>query len=171
MRRAAIAIVLILLASMAFAQPAERSATPWRAAGEPIEIDAKSMELRGAERLVLFEGSVVAVRGDLTLFADKVELRTSTSGQQIETIEAAGNVRIRKGDMVASGEVAHYDVTASVITLTGKPTVWRGRDAVEGSRIVFHIEDERVQVEDARAILNTDQERNEAEPPGTGEGQ
>ena len=40
--------------------------------------------------------------------------------------------------------------------------VWRGRDAVEGTRIVFHIEDERVQVEDARAILNTDQDRTEA---------
>jgi lipopolysaccharide transport protein LptA len=113
------------------------------------------MELRGNEGLVIFEGSVVAVRGDLTLTADRVEVNTAGQERQIERVEARGSVRIKRGDVVASGGSASYDVKGAVIVLVEKPTVWRGRDAIDGDRIEYHIDDGNVIVTNARARLHT----------------
>ena len=102
---------------------------------------------------------MVAVRGDLTFTADKVEMRTSTDGKQIESVLATGTVRIKKGEIVASGGKAIYNVTDSMIEVTEQPKVWRGRDAVGGDRIEFYIDDGRIMVDNARAILFPDDQK------------
>jgi lipopolysaccharide export system protein LptA len=154
LRSAVTAAIILLVACGAAAE--EGSLLTLQAGDQPIEIEAKTMELRGNEGLVIFEGSVVAVRGDLTLTADRIEVLTAGQERQIERVDARGGVRIKKGDVVASGGSASYDVKGSVIVLIEKPTVWRGRDAVDGDRIEFHIDDGRVFVENARAIIHTE---------------
>ena len=118
-----------------------------------IEIDADSMELRSAENLVLFSGAVTARRGDMVLQADKVEVSLAEGGRDVQSVRAMGNVRIRRGEMIASGGQSVYDVVEEVVTLSDGPKVWRGRDAVEGKTIRIHLADERVEVDGARAVM------------------
>lgn len=130
----------------------------------PVSIDADSMELRQKERLVVFTGAVSARRDDLSIQADRVEVKMQEKGEEVESIRSSGNVRIKKGELLASGREGIYDVGADLITLTGEPKVWRGRDAVEGERILLHISDERVEVERARAIMYPSDKQGEKKP-------
>jgi lipopolysaccharide export system protein LptA len=120
--------------------------------GAPISVDARSMELQSKERLVIFTGEVTAVKGEMTINADRIEVR-STEEQQIKQVTASGNVRLRKGEIAAVAGAADYNLETDVAVLSGEPKVWRGRDAVSGEKISINFTDGRISVEKASAVL------------------
>ena len=125
----------------------------WRLGGEPLQVDSRTLEAKTDEGLVLFEGEVVARQGELTLQADRVEVRLEPETRAVLSVKARGSVRLQKGDVLAAGDEADYDAATGVVVLTGKPKVWRDRDVVEGDRITLHLAENRSVVEGARAVL------------------
>lgn len=125
----------------------------WGTGKEPLQVDSRTLEVRGEEGLVVFEGDVVARQGDLTLQADRVEVTVDPDTREIRGVEARGTVRIQKGEIVASGHEASYDAGRGVVVLTGDPKVWRGRDVVAGDKITLYLAENRSVVEGARAVL------------------
>jgi lipopolysaccharide export system protein LptA len=152
-KRIGLLITVFFLLSGALSLAAESGVLKMRGDSKPIEIDSESMELRNQERTVIFIGSVVARRDDLTLQADRVEVKMAEKGQDVETIHAIGNVRVRKGDLLASGRDGLYRVAEDSVLLSGEPKIWRGRDAVTGDTVKVFLTEERVEVEKARAIM------------------
>ncbi len=126
----------------------------WAQGREPLEIDADSLEARGDDGLVVFRGNVVARQGDLTLQADRVVVTVDAETREIREVKADGEVRIRRGDVVATGREAAYDAVRGVVVLSGDPKVWRGRDLVAGDRITLYLAENRSEVTGARAILH-----------------
>ena len=120
--------------------------------GAPISVDAQSMELQSKERLVIFTGEVTATKGEMTINADRLEVR-STEDQRIKQVSAKGNVRLRKGEIAAVAGAADYNLETDVAVLSGEPKVWRGRDAFSGEKISINFTDERISVERASAVL------------------
>ena len=130
------------------------NAASWKTGSEPLHVDAKTMTHQSKENLIVFEGEVVAHQAEMTLHADRVEVRVDPKSQELRTVHALGNVRLLKDDMVAIGEMADYDALTGVAVLTGNPKVWRGKDVVAGEKItVFLAENRSVAEGRVKAIL------------------
>lgn len=127
--------------------------TAWAAGSQPLQVDAKTLDARGAENRVVFAGDVVARQGDLTLQAERVEVTLDPATRELRTVTATGNVRVQKGDVVAAGREATYDAATGVVVLTGEPKVWRDRDVVAGDKVVLFLAENRSLVEGARAVI------------------
>ena len=152
MRTATIALTILLFASSwAVAQPSLlKGATD---STVPIEVDSERMELRSKENIIVFSGSVVSRRADVNLSCDRLVVYMTEGGEDVEKIEAQGNVRIRKGDILVAGERAVFIPAQESFLITGQPRMWRGRDVVEGDSILLNLVDESVEVEGARIIM------------------
>ncbi len=127
--------------------------TLWSGGREPLRVDADSLEIRGAEHLVVFQGHVRAVQGEMELEADELEVRLDPRTRDVQRAVARGSVRIRKGEVLAEGSRALYDAGRGVVVLEGEPRVWRGKDVVAGRRITLYLAEDRTVVEGARAVL------------------
>jgi lipopolysaccharide export system protein LptA len=145
----------------------------------PLHISAAQMEADQDKRVIIFKGQVKADYGDSTLYTDKllvfykpkeekpkVKGRSPSppaekspeasplealGGDQIDRIEAWGNVRYVQGDRVATGEKAIYYRDKNEIVLLGQPQVWRGEDYMKGSKIIINLATKKVEVESSSA--------------------
>jgi lipopolysaccharide export system protein LptA len=165
---AILALMLFLggLPAVAATQKAPAATAPpgWTTGSEPLQIDSKTLETFGNEGRVVFQGDVVARQGDVTLHADRVEVRIDRQTRQIQRVKAFGHVRIRKAEIVATGNEADYDAQQGVAVLVGDPKVWRDRDVVAGEKITLYLAEDRSVVEGAKAILY--QQKPELAPAG-----
>lgn len=126
--------------------------------GQPIQIDATTLEVRDKIKQATFTGDVVVVQGDTTMkcqtlvvfYGEELGLAGGTpaavtakpspgvpqSMQNIRRIEAHGDVTVFSKDQNASGDFGIYDLKAKTITLTGNVVVSQGADVVHGERVV-----------------------------------
>jgi lipopolysaccharide export system protein LptA len=131
-----------------------------RAAGEtepPVNITADRMEYRSEEGIVIFSGNALAVRGDVTLSAEKMKVTLSEGGEKdegsVSRIVAKGDVNFRQTDLetgkerFATGERGEYDAEGRLVTLTGDPRVWEGKNIITGDKMVFYLDENRFIVE------------------------
>jgi lipopolysaccharide export system protein LptA len=126
------------------------------------------MEADQEQRLIVFKGQVKAEYGDDTLYTDqllviykpKEKVRPPAAGkstdvsplgdlggEEIDRIEARGNVRYVQDDRVATGETAIYYRNKNEIVLMGNPQVWRGENHLKGSKITINLTSKKVAVE------------------------
>jgi lipopolysaccharide export system protein LptA len=141
----------------------------------PLHISAAQMEANQDQHVIIFTGQVKADYGDSTLYTDKLLVfykpkeenpkgkgkspsppaantpaaspLAGLGGDQIDRIEAWGNVRYVQGDRVATGEKAIYYRDKDQIVLLGHPQVWRGEDYMKGSKIIMNLATKKVEVE------------------------
>jgi len=125
----------------------------WGTGSEPLQVDSRSLEARGDQGQIVFEGDVVARQGDLVLQSDRLDVTVAEGSRELRSVVARGKVRIQKGELVATAAEATYDAATGVVVLTGEPKVWRERDVVAGERITLYLAENRSVVEGAKAIL------------------
>ena len=136
----------------------------------PLHISAAQMEADQDQRLITFKGQVKADYADYTLYSDKLlifykpqekgkspppaaEKGQETNplgglgGEQIDRIEAWGNVRCVQEDRVATGEKAIFYKDKDQIVLLGHPQVWRGEDHLKGTKIILYLATKKAEVE------------------------
>ncbi len=136
----------------------------------PLRITAAQMEADQDQRLIVFKGQVKAEYGDANLYADKLlviykpqeKVRGAAApagkskessplgdlgGDELDRIEAWGNVRYVQGDRVATGEKAIYYRDTDEIVLLGQPQVWRGENHLKGSKITINLTSKKVVVD------------------------
>ena len=133
--RPLLAAAMVLCAGAAHAQAIDFSK------GGPVEVTAaEGMELRQNERMVIARGNARAVRGAVTVTADRLIARyrskapapgatpaaapaqpstMDTGSNEIYRLEAEGNVRIFTATDVAQADRAVYDIDQAVLLLTG----------------------------------------------------
>jgi lipopolysaccharide export system protein LptA len=123
----------------------------------PVQIDAKTLEVRDKSKIATFSGDVKVVQGDTTMHCDKLvvfygqeigiadnkqPVQSSANSaalpgaQNIRRIEARGNVTVTDKDQSASGDIGVYDLRAKTITLTGNVVVSQGNNVIHGERVV-----------------------------------
>lgn len=102
----------------------------------------------------LFDGNVVVVDPQMTLYADKMTVLFSLSNR-VSEIKAEGKVYIVQQDKQARADVAQYNVDQGIIVMTGKPQVNRGQDILTGDKITFWRDQNKMLVEPrARLVIN-----------------
>jgi lipopolysaccharide export system protein LptA len=144
--------------------------------GQPIQIDAKSLEVHDRNKQATFSGDVKVVQGDTTMTCKtlvvfygqelgigekpvvtaKTRTRTRTDAppdaQSIRRIEARGDVTVLTKDQSASGDLGVYDVVAKTITLTGNVVVTQGKNVIHGGRVVVNTVTGNAHVEAAPGV-------------------
>ncbi len=137
-------ILLLAAASQALAAPAAGRGGRSDRSNLPITIKASQLTADNKGRKAVFTGKVVARQGDITIFSDRLTIHYGSTKNEVEKVEADGNVRIVQQNRVGSAEHAVYDSAAGKITLSGgNPRVTQGGDSTSGKIITYMIDDER----------------------------
>ena len=116
---------------------------------QPLRVTSQQLEADNKNLVITFTGSVVARQADLTIHADAAQVfyEKKEEGNEVREIVATGNVKILKGDQVATAQKAVFLNEEQKIILTGQPRVWQGKDVVSGEKITVLLEEDKSLVE------------------------
>lgn len=128
-----------------------------KAEKEPIIITSEILTADNKAKTALFEKSVVAKKGDMTLFADRMLVYYSENKEgssSIRRIDAEGNVKLIKGERVVVSKIATYfSEPEERIIFTGEPRATEGENVVTGSKMTYYLKDDRSIVENSKVML------------------
>jgi lipopolysaccharide export system protein LptA len=128
----------------------------------PVEIDAKDLRWRDAERMADYAGDVVVVQGEGSLHASRLRIYLSKGAEggiaaaaagssDIRRVEADGPVTVIQKDQVAAGDQGVYDKAQGSVVLTGRQVVLsQGDNAASGAKLVYKLASRDVTLEPAR---------------------
>ena len=102
-----------------------------------------------------FEGGVVVVRAGVELRCAALDV-TYASVDRLERAVASGAVEVRSGARRASGAIAVLTTATGEVVLTGNPMLTEGANTMSGSTIRFLLDDERVECQDCRLVVDGD---------------
>jgi lipopolysaccharide export system protein LptA len=125
-------------------------------AKEPTVITSKTLTVDNRAKTALFEGSVVARKGEMTLFADRMLVHYSEKegDSSIKKIDADGNVRLLKGERIVTSRHAIYFADPEEhIIFTGEPRASEGENVITGTKMIYFMADDRSIVENSRVLL------------------
>ena len=117
---------------------------------QSVEITAQQLEVLQLERQSIFTGDVVAVQGEMTLYADKLIVYLQEAQQQIDRLEAIGGVKFVQLDRVATADRAVFQQVDEVLILTGNAVVTQGGNSVSGDEITLFIQEDRTVVKGSK---------------------
>ena len=114
----------------------------------PLTVSGSRSSWQLRDQVVVFEGEVVAERGDLRLTAERLEVRYSDD--RVQDAVATGAVRLVQGDREARADRARLTLSDGAVVLEGDPQVLEGPNRLSGERIVLFLDDERLECESCR---------------------
>ena len=123
---------------------------------EPTIITSQTLTTDNKAKTALFQGNVVAKKGDGTLYADKMLVHYSEEkgGSSIKRIDTEGNVRLVRGDRVVTSKFATYFAEPEEhIIFTGEPRAAEGENVVTGTKITYFMKDDRSIVENSKVFI------------------
>lgn len=134
----------------------------------PVRISSEAAEYFNKEGLVVFTGNVVAVQGESTISAERMDVSfekpaaaagtpaagigAPSTAQRITTIVAQKKVSFRQVDAetgkerFATGDKGVYDVEQRLVTMSGNARLWEGKNVIVGEEMVFSLADKKVVV-------------------------
>jgi lipopolysaccharide export system protein LptA len=115
--------------------------------GQPIVVDADTLERFGKERLIIFTGNVIARHTDSVQYADRMEVYQNEQEDGLLRTVSTGAVRILMRDgQTGSAARAEYEDLEQRIVLLGRARVWKDDSVVSGDRIVIELSQEHAVV-------------------------
>ena len=121
------------------------------AGAQPLEIRGEHSSWDLKDGTVVFEGSVVANRGDVRLSCARLEV--TYVEERVSTAVASGGVEVRQGTRVAVGARAHLTVDDGRIVLTGSARVDDGPHRLVGEPITLFLDEERVECDSCTLVI------------------
>lgn len=121
--------------------------------GEPIQVDADTLEVRDKEKKAIFRGNVIVVQGDMTLrtvelwvdYAGEIgagatqAADSDQSSQRIRRLEAKGKVHVVTSDQETTGDWAIYEVQDEKVTIGGNVVVTQGTNVIQGTKLIVDL--------------------------------
>jgi len=155
---ATVVVATVLVGAAAVAQQSPPNALQGFSSnrGQPVKIQAASLEVRDKDKVATFSGDVHVIQGDTDLRcktllvyyeggageggAKAAQPGPGGSGQ-IRRMEARGNVVVTQKDQIATGDRGDFDMRTNTVTLSGKVVVTKGQDVMRGERLVVNLTD------------------------------
>lgn len=113
---------------------------------EKVNITADNMEVFDKDNKVLFTGNVKAVKGQTTLYTDRMEVFTAKEKQpdgsektRVRRLIAVGNVRIVKPNVTITGDHADMDVKKDIVVVTGNVVVKKPTATIRGDKMIANL--------------------------------
>ena len=120
----------------------------------PLIITSEHLNADNKNRIATFTGSVKAVKGDSTLYADKMVVYYTEDQKKVDRIEATGNIRLYKETKTITAEKAVYYGASDSVVFTGSPQANDGKNQIAGTKMTYYIQDDRTVVENSHVVLN-----------------
>ena len=139
-------LVIITFASFVLPLPETFAAAHKDRSSLPITIKSNELAADNKGKTAIFTGKVVAKQGDVTIYADHLTINYGDKKNDVEKIEADGNVRIVQENRIGTASHAVYESKQGRITLTGNPKITQGADTITGNIITYFIDDDRSEV-------------------------
>lgn len=114
--------------------------------GLPVEVTAENLSVDQAAGTAIFTDNVVIIQGEMRLSADRVLVVYDTQAQDVDRIEATGNVILISGTDAAESERADYNVDDGTIEMTGNVLVAQGPSALTADRMTVRLDDGTAQM-------------------------
>jgi len=118
---------------------------------KPLSIHSDQLEAApdpSGQRRLVFVGHVRAEQGAFSLVADRLEALYLAGASEPHRLQAKGHVTLKQGTRVARCAEATFFRTEERVVCTGQlAELEQACDRVRGSRIVFHLGSERLEVE------------------------
>jgi lipopolysaccharide export system protein LptA len=125
---------------------------------EPTTITASTLMADNKARTAVFEGSVVAKNDDITINSDKMLVYYAEDGK-VTKIEAAGHVKVIKGERVITSDEATYFTEEEKVVFTGKPRAMEGGNVVSGTKMTYFMKEDRSVVENSKVFIENKKSR------------
>lgn len=127
---------------------------------EPVIITSERLTADNKNNTAVFEGSVVAKTGDISMHSDRMTVFYSQEEKKIQKIHAVGNVKVHKAERALFSDEAVYLNDDEKIIFTGNPKAVEGENVITGKEIIFYIRDDRAVVQGSRVILQNNKRLN-----------
>ncbi len=121
---------------------------------QAIRISSDKMEAYDQKGSVVFLGNVVAKKGNLIIYADRLEVfykvkKTADNKKKrmLQKIVAQGHLKIVQGRRKATAKEAVYYKPKEKIVLLKNAQVWDGPNSIKGDKIVLYVNESRSVVE------------------------
>ncbi|NLI30216.1 MAG: hypothetical protein GX423_09085 [Nitrospiraceae bacterium] len=186
------AAVCSLLCAGSVLTHAASSADAKKDKAEPLIITSKTLVADNQEKTATFEGNVVARKGTMTLYADRMIVyskkdmnqaldasaaptppapakekdKQGEESAEIDKVEADGNVRLIKGNrVVTAGFATYFTQPEEYVVFIQKPRAAEGPNVVTGTKMTYYLKDDRSVVENSKVFLvNQERKQNPAGP-------
>ncbi|MCX7943810.1 MAG: hypothetical protein N2746_04815 [Deltaproteobacteria bacterium] len=148
-----IAIILILLSP-----EAKSIKEQIKQDNSPVEIKAKKLKIENQNRKAIFTGDVEAIRTDMKITCNQLVAYYNEKGS-IDKFECIGNVNLKKGEKVATSDMAVFEYTKSLVTMTGNPYYSDGENKFWGEVVEFDLDKDEVNVKSIKAIIKVKEDK------------
>lgn len=122
------------------------------AAPPPLQVEAPRSDWDLRARVVRFSGGVVATRGPVRLTCASLEVHY-LDAERVDRALAEGEVEVRHGERVATGQRAELHAADGRVVLTGQPQLVEGANTLRGQQITLYLDDERLQCQDCTLVV------------------
>lgn len=135
---------------------------------ERVAIHADKLQVFNRQSLMIWTGNVEAQRGTVNLKCDQaVATYTDASQSEISRIQCSGHTVVTDRDRWAKGEHADFDNVGGLLVVTGQPQARQGTNRMKGTKVIFHLPEDTVEVENARALFTPTPEQSQGLSAGS----
>lgn len=123
----------------------------------PVDFDAGSIEVQDRADRVILSGGVKVTQAGMTVTSQRMTVAyTRAGGTDVNRLDATGGVVVTKGNEVAKGNVAIYDLDRRLITMVGNVQLTQGGNRLNGGRLVIDLNSGRATVDGRGAARGPD---------------
>ncbi len=136
----------------------------------PIHVDAERVQVLYKQHRVVFLGRPVRLtREDAVLTCRKLVADNDAQGR-IRRAVCTGEVRLTRGQRVATCDTAVFDAGTSTVVCTGRPELRDGKSVMRGEELVYDLAEDKVVLSQAKGTVvpRPDQEPAPAVRPQAG---
>ena len=146
-RALALAALLAVAASGAFAQEAGRLTGLKLEGDKPIQIESDQLEVRESEGIAIFTGNVAVVQGPMLLRSGKMTVyyntesgSAATGSANIDRLVVENKVYVKSDNQVATADQGSFDMKSEVLVLSGKEVVLsEGDNVIVGCKLTVRM--------------------------------
>jgi lipopolysaccharide export system protein LptA len=120
-----------------------------------VTITSEKLTADNKAGTALFEQSVIAKTGEMTLHAERMLVSYSRNSGNVTRIDAEGNVRFLRGSRLITSKTASYFSADEKVVFSGEPRAVEGENVVTGSKMTYFVNDDRFLVDNSKVFLST----------------
>lgn len=113
---------------------------------QPVQVEADTLSVNQKDGTAVFSGNVAISQGEMLLSAAKVEVTYEEDGEGVQTLLATGGVTLVNGPDAAEAQQADYNVSSSIVVLTGNVLMTQGQNVISGEKVTINLDTGTAQV-------------------------